>query len=154
MSDRSHPPGRLRGQLARYVLVGGLAVLIDAGAYYGLTAAGWLDPAWAKRVSFAAGAVWGFFANKFFTFEQRGFALREPFLFALVYLAGWFLNSVLHDLVLAATGWRALAFLVATGVSTCTNFAGQKWLVFRHASPAAPRVLSRRPRPTAVSKLP
>jgi hypothetical protein len=31
---------------------------------------------------------------------------------------------------------KTLAFLTATGVSTCTNFAGQKWLVFRARPPA------------------
>jgi putative flippase GtrA len=121
----------LRTQLLRYLVVGLLAVAIDAGAYYGLTAIGWLDAAWAKRVSFGLGALWGFFANKFFTFEHRTFTLHEPVLFTLVYIAGWFLNSLLHDIVLALTNWRALAFLVATSTSTCTNFIGQKWIVFR-----------------------
>lgn len=121
----------LRTQLLRYLVVGLLAVAIDASAYYGLTAIGWMDAAWSKRVSFTLGALWGFFANKFFTFEQREFTLHEPVLFTLVYVAGWFLNSLLHDVVLALTDWRALAFLIATGTSTCTNFIGQKWLVFR-----------------------
>jgi putative flippase GtrA len=128
------PSAPLRAQLVRYLLVGGVAVLIDAGAYYVLVALRWLEPAGAKRVSFAMGAVWGFFANKFFTFGQRTFALHEPVLFTFVYLAGWILNSLLHDAVLAFTGWRTLAFLVATGTSTCTNFAGQKWIVFRTRS--------------------
>ncbi len=120
-----------RSQLLRYLLVGLFAIAIDAGTYYGITALGWLDAAWAKRVSFAAGALWGFFANKFFTFGRRRLTLHEPVLFTLVYLAGWFLNSVIHDLVLATVGIRELAFLIATGISTCTNFVGQKWIVFR-----------------------
>lgn len=115
----------------RYLIVGGLAVAIDAGVYFALTTGDAVSPVVAKRLSFAAGAAWGFFANKFFTFGQREFLFREPLVFALVYVGGWFLNSVTHDAVLATTGTKFVAFLVATGVSTCTNFAGQKWLVFR-----------------------
>lgn len=119
------------------MVVGGLAVALDAGVYFGLISWGLLEPAWAKRVSFAAGAIWGFFANKFFTFEQRTFSLHEPLLFTLVYLIGWFLNSVIHDGVLHLVNLKWLAFLVATGFSTCTNFVGQKWLVFRATHPPA-----------------
>jgi putative flippase GtrA len=109
-------------------------VAIDAGVYFVLISSS-LEPTWAKRLSFAAGALWGFFANKFFTFDKRSFALHEPVLFALVYTAGWFLNSLIHDGVMHVTGIKWLAFLGATGVSTCTNFAGQKWIVFRTKCP-------------------
>src|SRR5258708_20983795 len=124
-----------RFQVLRYLAVGGLAVAIDAAVYFGLISSGLVDPTWAKRLSFTAGAIWGFFANKFFTFAQRTLSLNEPILFALVYLAGWFLNSVIHDGVLQVIGVKWLAFLAATGVSTCTNFAGQKWIVFRTKRP-------------------
>ena len=104
---------------------------IDAAVYFFLVHAGWLDPAWSKRVSFAVGALWAFIANKLFTFQSAGFVVREPLLFSLVYLAGWFLNSVTHDFVFSVTPSTPLAFLVATGLSTITNFLGQKWIVFR-----------------------
>ena len=124
-------------QLLRYAIVGGLAVAIDAGVYFGLISWGLAEPAWAKRISFVTGAAWGFFANKFFTFDQRLFSVREPVLFTFVYLLGWFLNSLIHDGVLRLAGLKWLAFLLATGVSTCTNFAGQKWIVFRARRPPA-----------------
>ena len=136
MTTRRPTPPALRSQLLRYLMVGGLAVAIDAGVYFGLISWGLLEPTWAKRVSFSAGAIWGFFANKFFTFEQRAFTLHEPLLFILVYLVGWFLNSIIHDGVLYLLHAKWMAFLIATGVSTCTNFAGQKWLVFRASHPS------------------
>ena len=131
MSELSPPASSSYRQIWRYLLVGGLAVAIDGGVYYLLTASGQLPAVVAKRVSFAAGAIWSFFANKYFTFGQRDLSLKEPVLFALVYAGGWFLNSGIHDITLKLTGMNSLAFLTATGVSTCTNFAGQKWLVFR-----------------------
>lgn len=124
-------PPKLKREIPRYLLVGGMAVAIDAGGYALFVHTGLLTPSWAKRVSFVMGSVWAFFMNKYYTFEQKELRLGEPFLFAAVYAAGWLFNSVSHDLVLAWTGIKTIAFLIATGISTCTNFIGQKWIVFR-----------------------
>lgn len=126
-------PTRLqaRTQLLRYLVVGGVAVAVDGAVYASLVGIGAMTPDLAKRVSFAAGAAWAFIANKYFTFASREFALHEPLLFTAVYLAGWFLNAVIHDVALRLTGIKAVAFLLATSTSTCTNFIGQKWIVFR-----------------------
>lgn len=122
---------RLRSQLWRFLLVGGFSVLIDAAVYYALVHFKLTDAVMAKRISFAAGALWAFFANKFFTFNKVAFSKREPVFFIMVYLIGWLLNSLVHDFILHASNLRWLAFLAATGISTVTNFIGQKWLVFR-----------------------
>lgn len=129
---------KLGGQLLRFLLVGGLAVAIDGSIYFALTQAVQADPVWAKRVSYVTGALWGFFANKYFTFRQSGFDIREPLLFVLVYVFGWFCNSLVHDVTLSGLHRPWLSFLAATGVSTCTNFVGQKWLVFRGRKQPAP----------------
>ena len=121
----------LKGELLRFLVVGGIAVALDAASYWALMHFAGLNPVWAKRVSFGIGSVWAFFANKYFTFALRELRASEPFLFAIVYVAGWFLNSVTHDFVLRLAESKTLAFLAATGVSTCSNFIGQKFLVFR-----------------------
>ena len=121
----------LRKEIGRFLIVGGIAVLIDAIVYFLLTRFQWMDPAWSKRTSFFAGSIWAYFTNKFFTFGKKDFSASEPVLFAIVYLTGFALNSVIHDVTLEMFKVAALAFLVATGVSTCTNFIGQKWIVFR-----------------------
>lgn len=126
---------QLKTELLRFGLVGGLAVAFDAASYYGLMQLFQMEPAWAKRASFAIGSVWAFFANKYFTFGVRELRLREPFVFAVVYLCGWLFNSLTHDLVLYVAGRKWLAFLAATAVSTCTNFVGQKFLVFKRHNP-------------------
>jgi putative flippase GtrA len=127
---------KTRKELLRFLLVGGIAVAIDAVVYAVLQRQG-ISPSWAKRCSFIAGSIWAFFMNKFYTFEQKQLKASEPIIFTAVYVAGWLLNSLFHDLVLAWAGVKSLAFVVATGVSTCTNFAGQKWLVFRGLQKAA-----------------
>lgn len=125
------PKPELRNEILRYILVGGLAVAIDAAGYFLLVRFDVLSPPWAKRASFAAGAVWAFAMNKFFTFRQKELRAFEPFAFAIVYLAGWFLNSITHDIVLRLTNLKPASFLAATAVSTCTNYLGQKYAVFK-----------------------
>jgi putative flippase GtrA len=131
MSTDTQSTQRLKGELLRFLVVGGIAVALDAASYWALMHFAELSPVWAKRASFGIGSVWAFFANKYFTFAVRELSASEPVLFAIVYLAGWFLNSVTHDLTLGWFGMKWFAFLAATGVSTCSNFIGQKFLVFR-----------------------
>lgn len=137
MANEPKPTSGLKGELLRFLVVGGIAVALDAASYWALMHFGQMSPVWAKRASFGIGSVWAFFANKYFTFAARELRASEPFLFAIVYVAGWFLNSVTHDLVLGWFGLKWLAFLAATGVSTCSNFIGQKFLVFRRKHPDA-----------------
>ena len=122
---------KLNKEILRFILVGGMAVFIDALSYYLLDALTQLEPANSKRLSFLIGSAWAFIMNKFYTFEQRQLHAHEPVLFALVYLLGFLLNSIIHDTVLELLQNKAIAFVLATGVSTCTNFMGQKWIVFR-----------------------
>lgn len=122
---------KTKAELLRFLFVGGLAVVIDATFYFLFTKFEILDPSWAKRVSFLIGSSWAFFMNKIFTFRQSKFRVSQPITFGIVYMAGFLLNSILHDILLNMTSLATLSFLFATGVSTCTNFVGLKWIVFR-----------------------
>lgn len=131
MATEHQSTNRLKGELLRFLLVGGIAVALDAALYTAFLHWGGVSPTWAKRMSFGIGSFWPFLANKYFTFGTRGLRLSEPVLFALVYFIGWALNSLTHDFMLRWLGYKSVAFLAATGVSTCSNFAGMKFLVFR-----------------------
>ena len=122
---------KTKAEILRFLFVGGMAVVIDATFYFLFAKFEILDPSWAKRVSFLIGSAWAFFMNKFFTFRQSHFRVSQPITFGIVYMAGFLLNSILHDVLLNMTSLATLSFLFATGVSTCTNFVGLKWIVFR-----------------------
>lgn len=121
-----------KSEIFRYILVGGGAVCIDFLIYTLLSEFTQIDISWSKRISYVCGGIWSFFANKLFTFRKYELNTREPFLFILVYAIGFFLNSVLHDLVLKIFSVKLLAFSLATFISVVWNYIGQKWVVFRN----------------------
>lgn len=118
-------------ELVRYIIIGGGAVFIDLVVYWMLTANTAILPSQAKRISFLAGGIWSFFGNKFFTFRKFEASIAEPFLFVIIYLIGFVLNTLIHDLVLKNAGIKPAAFMLATLTSIVWNYAGQKWIIFR-----------------------
>ncbi|WP_160309528.1 glycosyltransferase [Lysobacter capsici] len=126
--------GRLRGELARFVLVGITSVVIDFAVYRGLLAlAIAVHPA--KTAGYIAGAVFGYFANRSFTFRVGAqWRQRELLSFIAVYLIALGANVVVNSLVLAVLGRGEIAlvsaFVAATGVSAAMNFVGLKLFVF------------------------
>ncbi len=122
---------KLVSQILRFIIVSGIAFMIDAAVYLALTTQLEIDGSWAKRISFACVSVWGFFAHKHFTFRHRAFKASEPIRFACVYLTGWILNSFVYDTTIALDQTSKPAFLAATFAWACWNFVGQKWFVFR-----------------------
>lgn len=136
----------MRSSLLRFILVGATTVLIDAAVYQGELLAG-VPHAWAKMVSFIAGALFAYVANWRFTF--RGAHHRWSMVaFVVLYACALGLNVGANALVLHVVGdhrlWQVgLAFVVATGVSSAWNFLGMARFVFR--SPV------RGPEPTEVA---
>jgi len=132
--------GRITGELARFLIVGVTAVCIDYAGYRLCMALGW-PIGNAKAAGYVAGAVFGYFANRFFTFRvATAWHWSETARFVGVYLTSLLANVGVNALVLALLGRSeaaiALAFLAATGTSTALNFIGMKFLVFRPRLPA------------------
>jgi putative flippase GtrA len=120
--------------LLRFLVIGVSCVFVDLAVYRLL---GWklnlrLDVA--KGVSYWAGVVVGFVGNKFWTFRSTQKSLREPLAYVILYVCTMLANIACNGAVLSILGANAtaLAFLFATGVTTCLNFAGMRLLVFRH----------------------
>lgn len=126
--------GRLRGEFARFLLVGFTSVAIDFAVYRGLLALA-LSVHPAKTAGYVAGAVFGYFANRSFTFRVGArWHRRELLGFVAVYLLALAANVAVNSLALAVLGHGeialASAFVAATGVSAAMNFAGLKLFVF------------------------
>jgi putative flippase GtrA len=122
----------IRRQVSRFLVVGFTTVAIDLAGYRLLIATG-LDVDIAKAISFAAGTVFAYFANRQWTFTAQGGA-RRFIMFCLLYLSTLLVNVGANA---AALGWTGesepalwLAFLIATGISATLNFLGMKFIVF------------------------
>jgi putative flippase GtrA len=125
----------IRRELAIFLVVGSLTVLVDFLAYRALLWSALLEVDPAKAVSFITGTVFAYFANRHWTFGRKqpvpGSWYRFIILYALTLGANVQVNKLMLKL-LATMPWDLLlAFLVATGVSAALNFIGMKWFVFK-----------------------
>lgn len=121
-------------EIFRFLLVGFTSVAIDLISYYGLITIG-LEFSLAKGISFILGALFGYFANRSFTFQSTKRGPKTFSLFALLYLVTFSANvgvnkimvHVLQDYQFSIF----VAFIAATGVSTILNLTGMRKVVFK-----------------------
>lgn len=131
----------IKREFGIFLIVGSLTVLVDFAVYRGLL---WLDVTsidLAKGVSFLAGTVFAYFANRFWTFGHQSIAAGSVGRFAVLYLSTLIANIAVNALALKALidvpSSLQWAFLLATGVSATLNFLGMKFFVFHsQAKPA------------------
>jgi len=130
----------IKRELAIFLVVGALTVLVDFVSYRGLIEFEVMAVDMAKATGFLIGTLFAYFANRFWTFGHKphvpGSAWRFAVLYASTLGANVLINSLALKLFADAVAAISLAFLVATGVSASLNFLGMKFFVFR-PSPAS-----------------
>jgi putative flippase GtrA len=114
-------------------VIGVSCVLVDLGIYRVLVVQLGLRVDIAKAISYWGGVIVGFVGNKFWTFRSQQKSLREPLSYFALYCVTMGANIGCNRAVLSILGPNAtgLAFVFATGVTTCLNFIGMRFLVFR-----------------------
>ncbi len=121
--------GGVRGRLARYILAGGGAAVIDLGGFLLLLRAG-LAVAPAAALSFAIAAVVNFTLSALFVFRERPTWARFVAFMAAAVL-GLAINTSVTVLAEGAGLWNALAKVTGIGVAFLFNFTVNHALVFR-----------------------
>lgn len=123
----------LAAQLRRFVLIGGLAALVDLGVYIGLFALG-VNVHVAKGIGFVCGTTTAYLLNRRFTFATAGGAGRLAG-FMLLYGTTLAINVGVNGLmltILPALPVRfGLAWAIAQGTATTINFVMLRTVVFR-----------------------
>ncbi|MDN4061357.1 GtrA family protein [Massilia sp. YIM B02769] len=132
----------IRRELKVFLIVGSLTVLIDFLSYRALLWSALVPVGGAKAAGFLIGTAFAYFANRAWTFGSRPHRPGSAWRFALLYAVTLGANVAVNGAVLRMAGGFdhavQLAFLAATGVSTCLNFLGMKLFVFRaHTQPEA-----------------
>jgi glycosyltransferase involved in cell wall biosynthesis len=125
-------------QLGLYTIVGGLATIINWGAFTGFVAAGWSVGVAALAAFFvAAWANYWLCISLLFRHRARWSAVGEVAVFlllvAFVGAVDWFVTTTL--VAYGVTAGKAK--LLATGMTWIMNFAGRRWIVFPE-QPLAP----------------
>lgn len=128
----------IKRELLIFLIVGLLTVLVDFLTYRGLIWLNLMNIDFAKGMGFLVGTVFAYFANRVWTFGQRGYSLTSMWRFVLLYATTLGVNVWVNTTALRAFEEASmkvqLAFLLATGISAALNFTGMKWFVFRSKS--------------------
>jgi putative flippase GtrA len=122
---------QLLHKLMGYVLVGGMAAVVDVGLFH------WLEPRlasifWAAAASFTVGAVFNYSLSSVWVYRQRWASWRRAALFAVFASVGLMVNSLV-------TWWLAMHFPIAptlakmggVGLAFGINFLMNTFIVFR-----------------------
>lgn len=124
----------IRRELAIFLIVGSLTVLLDYLTYRSWIWMGLMNVDMAKATGFLVGTVFAYFANRFWTFSHKPHVSGSAWRFILLYTATLGANVLVNSLVLELLDGVSIAiqiaFLLATGVSACLNFVGMKLFVF------------------------
>jgi putative flippase GtrA len=130
----------LLGQLSRFVLVGGLAALVDYGLYQFLLHLD-VHASLAKSISFVCGTTTAYLLNKRFTFHAAGSGGAGRFTgFLLLYgstlLVNVGVNALALKLIPNDVPWQTtICWVIAQGCATTINFLVLRTVIFRSHNP-------------------
>lgn len=130
-------------EVAVFLIVGALTVLIDFLVYQLLVRSGVISVTFSKGGGFLAGTLFAYFANRFWTFGRTQHRPGTPWRFVLLYAmtlaANVTVNALFLQLLIDLRSAVHVSFVVATGISASLNFVGMKWFVFDVRDMAGPR---------------
>lgn len=127
----------IKRELAAFLVVGLLTVLVDFSTYTCLGLAGIFGVNASKGVGFLTGTVFAYFSNRIWTFGHRAPARGSAWRFAILYMATLISNVWVNDSVIKILGPMShinvihVAFITATGISATLNFLGMRCFVFK-----------------------
>lgn len=125
----------IKRELAVFLVVGSLTVLIDFLTYRSLVWTGWMNIDLAKAIGFLTGTLFAYFANRVWTFGHQEHAPGSVWRFVLLYAITLSANVLVNAGCLALLSPLSIAvqvaFLIATGVSAVLNLLGMKLFVFK-----------------------
>jgi putative flippase GtrA len=128
------PTDRLLVQLARYVVAGGLAFVVDFGSLFLLTEFGGLHYLLSAAIAFCLGLVTNYLLSIVWVFNRRTLSNRwlEFLLFGLIGLAGLGLNELILWFLTDRMGLHYLASKMVSAVLVLLwNFLARRFSLFR-----------------------
>ena len=125
----------IRYEIAVFLIVGTLTVLIDLLTYRLFLWSGAFGVDISKGVGYLVGTSFAYIANRIWTFGYKRHVARSIMRFVLLYSLTLSANVAINALTIKVldrvSGVFYLAFLTATATSAALNFIGMKLFVFR-----------------------
>ena len=118
-------------EIYKFIIIGIIAVSIDAFVYYLLGNFEFFSYEISKRISFICGAAFAFFFNRSYVFQIKHKNISQILGFSILYFTSFLCNAFSHDFVLNKLGFPFVAFIIATAISTTINYLGQKFIIFK-----------------------
>ena len=118
-------------EIYKFIIIGIIAVSIDAFVYYLLGNFEFFSYEISKRISFICGAAFAFYFNRSYVFQSKHKNISQILGFSILYFTSFLCNAFSHDFVLNKLGIPTVAFIFATAVSTIINYLGQKFIIFK-----------------------
>lgn len=136
-AEVKRPSNSLKQQLVRFIAVGVFAAVIDYGLTLLLTHLG-LHRSGAKAIGWVFGTIAAYLANARWTFGTKVSGRTAATVgvlyvstFAVQNFLYWVLNEPLISLGFEGAVKDTIAFVIAQGVATVTNFAIQRVFIFK-----------------------
>ncbi len=131
-APRTSGSAALKGQIARFGLVGIANVGVDLGVYAGLLALGApISPA--KAGAFVCGTVFAFFVNKNYTFRAGRGDIRKFAAFFALYVVSMTVNVGTNAAIIGMIGesfiGKAAGYCAALFLSASMNFIGMRQIL-------------------------
>ena len=126
-------PPQLSHQFIKFIVVGVVCTAVNYGVFYALLAISDTHYQICSAAGFIVGLAVGYPLNKAWTYQHHG---KTTMGLSVNYLAVYFGSLVLGQIMLYLLVDQArlnvlLANILVIGMTTCTNFIGTKFLVFR-----------------------
>ena len=118
-------------EIYKFIIIGIIAVSIDAFVYYLLGNFEFFSYEISKRISFICGAAFAFFFNRSYVFQIKHKNISQILGFSILYFTSFLCNAFSHDIVLNELDIPSVAFIFATAISTTINYLGQKFIIFK-----------------------
>lgn len=124
---------RFLEQFLRFITVGLITTTISYGVFLAALKLFFINYLISSCISFLSGVFLGYFFNKRWTFDSKKSESKKVILnYFLVYFLSLFISLIF--LKISVDFFKIipeLAYIISIGITTCTNFIGIKFFVFR-----------------------
>lgn len=122
----------IKQQFLKFIVIGVLSTIVNYSVFYILYEFLTLHYIAASALGFISGVIFGYELNKNWTFAVQKESSRYFYTYFLVYLFSLVLGLMFLEFLVSGLGIiPELANFLTIGLTTCTNFVGIKFWVFK-----------------------